>query len=181
MPKQAVIVIDMLNDFVTGSLKCDRAQKILDPLLRLIQASRDNGVPVIYSNDSHHKNIDHELRLWGDHAISGTKGAEIIDKLKPEDGDYVVPKRRYSGFFQTDLHLLLSELRVDTLIMTGLHTNMCVRHTSADAFFWGFRIVVPRDGTEAFTKEDYNSGLEYLRRVYGAEISAVDEIIESFS
>ena len=178
MPNKAVIIVDMLNDFVSGSLKCDRAQTKIKPLQSLIKSARDKGIPVIYSNDSHHKNIDNELKLWGDHAISGTKGAEVIDELKPEDGDYIVPKRRYSGFFQTDLQLLLKELGVDTLIMAGLHANMCVRHTAADAFFWGFQIIVPKDGTEAFTEEDYQSGLDYLKQVYGAEITTVEEVIK---
>lgn len=180
MAKQAVVVIDMLNDFMTGSLKCDRAQRIIDPLRKLVTSARAKGVPVIYSNDCHYKGIDKELDLWGDHAIAGTEEAEVIRELKPEAEDYIVPKRRYSGFFQTDLHLLLQELGADTLIMTGLHADMCVRHTSADAYYWGFRIVVPKDGTEAFTEEDYQGGLDYLAKVYGAEITTVDDVIKTF-
>jgi nicotinamidase-related amidase len=53
---------------------------------------------------------------------------------------------------------------VEKWIITGLHANMCVRHTSADAFFWGYQIVVPRDGTEAFTEEGYLGGLDYLKK-----------------
>lgn len=180
MPKKAVIVIDMLNDFVTGSLKCERAQSIIGPLKKLIEAARKHGIPVIYSNDSHYKGIDHELKLWGEHAMVNTEGAEVIGELKPSANDYIIPKRRYSGFFQTDLQLLLNELGVEKLIITGLHANMCVRHTSADAFFWGYQIVVPRDGTEAFTEEDYLGGLDYLKKIYGAEITTVDEIIKGF-
>ncbi|MBC7343451.1 MAG: cysteine hydrolase [Clostridia bacterium] len=181
MAKKAVIVIDMLNDFVTGSLKCDRAQRIILPLKRLIESARAKGIPVIYSNDQHYKGIDKELSLWGDHALAGTKGAEVIEELRPAEGDFIIPKRRYSGFFQTDLHLLLRELGVDTLIITGLHANMCVRHTSADAFYWGYHILIPRDGTEAFTEEDYVGGLDYLAKVYGAEITSVEEIIKEFA
>jgi nicotinamidase-related amidase len=180
MAQQAVIVIDMLNDFVTGSLKCDRAERIIKPLRKLVTSARAKGVPVIYSNDCHHRGIDRELNLWGDHAIAGTKGAEVIPELEPGPGDYVVPKRRYSGFFQTDLQLLLNELGTDTVIMTGLHANMCLRHTAADAYYWGFRIVVPRDGTEAFTEEDYQGGLDYLAKVYGAELTTVDDLIKTF-
>jgi len=180
MSTKAVIVVDMLNDFVTGSLKCERAQRIIAPLGKLVESARSHGVAVIYSNDCHYKGIDNELKLWGEHAIKGTVGAEVIQELKPENGDYVIPKRRYSGFFQTDLHLLLKELGVDTLIMTGLHVNMCVRHTSADAFSWGFQLIVPSDGTEAFTEEDFQAGLDYLKQIYGAEIQTVAEIINTF-
>ena len=78
------------------------------------------------------------------------------------------------------MHLLLRELGVDTLIMAGLHANMCVRHTAADAFSWGFKIIVPTDGTEAFSEEDYQGGLDYLKKVYGAEIKTVEDVIKGF-
>jgi nicotinamidase-related amidase len=177
MGKKAVILVDMLNDFVTGSLGCDRARAIVPPLQRLVSAAREKGVYVIYSNDCHIKDVDAELKLWGDHAIKGTYGAEVIAELKPEITDFVVPKRRYSGFFQTDLHLLLKELGVDTVIITGLHAHMCVRHTAADAYCWGFKVIVPKDATDSFTEEDYTYGIKYLKDVYGAEITTVDEAI----
>jgi len=180
MKKKAVIVVDMLNDFVTGSLACERGKAIVPALVRLLEGARKKGVPVIYANDSHLKGIDLELRLWGDHAIRGTPGAEIIPELAAREGDYVVPKRRYSGFFQTDLRLLLEELGVGTLVLTGLHAHMCVRHTAADAYQWGYEIIVPGDGTDSFTEEDYLGGIKYLREVYGAKITTVDEVIRDF-
>jgi len=180
MSREAVIVIDMLKDFVWGSLKCERALRIIPPLKKLLEAARSKGVPVIYANDSHYKGVDRELLLWGEHALAGSEGAAVIEELKPLPGDYVVPKRRYSAFFQTDLQLLLEELGADTLILTGLHANMCVRHTAADAYYWGYRILVPDDATEAFAEEDYREGLEYLKKVYGAVITTVEEVIKSF-
>jgi nicotinamidase-related amidase len=170
----------MLNDFVTGSLACERGQAIVPALARLIKGARTAGVPVIYSNDAHLPAIDHELALWGEHAMAGTPGAEIISELAAATGDYVVPKRRYSGFFQTDLNILLRELEVDTVIMTGLHTHMCVRHTSADAYMWGYSVVVASDATDAFTEEDYQSGLKYLKDVYAARVATVDELVAEF-
>ena len=92
----------------------------------------------------------------------------------------MVWKRRYSGFYQTDLQMLLSELGVDTVIITGLHTHMCCRHTSADAYYLGYDIIVPRETTNAFTKEDYEGGLKYLKEVYGAEIASLEETIQKF-
>jgi len=174
--KTAVLVVDMLNDFVTGALKCDRGLAIVPKTAELLDAARKNGVPVIFCNDAHLKGIDHELKLWGDHAIAGTKGAEVIPELHLCEKDYVVPKRRYSGFFRTDLELLLKELGVETVIMTGLHTHMCVRHTSADAYCLGFNVAVASDATDAFTEEDYQNGIAYLKSVYGAEVYTVDEL-----
>lgn len=178
--KEAILVVDMLNDFVTGALKCDRGLAIVPKTAELLDGARKADVPVIFCNDAHLKGVDHELKLWGDHAIAGTKGAEVIPELNLCDKDYVVPKRRYSGFFHTDLDLLLHELGVDTVIMTGLHTHMCVRHTTADAYCLGYDIIVAKDATNSFTEEDYNYGLKYLVDVYGAEIVTVDDLLKKW-
>lgn len=177
--KYAVLVVDMLNDFVTGALKCDRGLKIVPKTAELLNGCREKGIPVIFCNDAHIKGIDHELKLWGDHAIAGTEGAEVIPELQLCEKDYVVPKRRYSGFFHTDLDLLLKELGVDTVIMTGLHTHMCVRHTSADAYQLGYSVVVAKDATDSFTQEDYDYGIKYLKEVYGAEITDVNTLLKT--
>ncbi len=175
--KPAIIVVDMLNDFVYGALTCDRGKAIVPATARLLEAAREKGVPVIFSNDAHLRNIDRELAIWGDHAIAGTPGAEVIPELKLSEGDYVVPKRRYSGFFQTDLDILLKELGVQTVVMTGLHTHMCVRHTSADAFSLGYDVVVAKEATDSFTEEDYLGGLAYLKTCYGADAYTNDELV----
>ena len=180
MSKRAILVVDMLNDFVTGALKCDRGLAIVPKTAELLRGAREKGVPVIFCNDAHLKGIDHELKFWGDHAIAGTKGAEVIPELELCDKDYVVPKRRYSGFFHTDLDLLLKELGVDTVILTGLHAHMCVRHTAADAYQLGYGIVVAKDATDSFTEEDYLYGIKYLKEVYGAEITDVDSLVKTF-
>jgi len=174
---KAVIVIDMLEDFVYGKLKCERALRIIPPLKKLLAEARKRKVPVIYSNDAHLP-IDNELNVWGPHGMKGTKEAEVIKEIKPEKGDYVIGKRTYSGFFGTDLDMLLRDLKVDTVIITGLHANICVRHTSADAFFRGYKIIIPEDAVEAFTEKDYNEGLEYLKMCYKAEVKKVDEVIK---
>ena len=149
--KYAILVVDMLNDFVTGALKCDRGLAIVPKTAELLKGAREKNIPVIFCNDAHLKGIDHELKLWGDHAIAGTEGAKVIPELGLCESDYVVPKRRYSGFFHTDLDLLLRELGVNTVVVTGLHTHMCVRHTSADAYQLGYDVVVIKDATNSFT------------------------------
>ena len=149
--KTAILVVDMLNDFVTGALKCDRGLAIVPKTAKLLAGARKAGVPVIFCNDAHIKGVDHELKLWGDH------------------------------FFHTDLDLLLRELGVDTVVMTGLHTHMCVRHTTADAYCLGYNIVVAKDATDSFTKEDYDYGIKYLKEVYGAEITDVDSLLAKWN
>ena len=170
----------MLNDFVTGALGCDRARAIVPATAKLLEAARSKGVPVIYCNDAHLPGIDRELQIWGDHAIAGTPGAEVIPELAPQKQDFVVPKRRYSGFFQTDLDILLKELGVKTVVMTGLHAHMCVRHTSADAYCLGYDVVVAKEAVNSFTEEDYQGGLAYLKTCYGAPALSNEELIAAF-
>jgi nicotinamidase-related amidase len=184
LEKRAVIVIDMLNDFVTGEIKTERARHIVPRLKKLVEAARKHELPVVYSNDAHLPE-DHEVvERWGRHAIRGTKGAQVIPELKPEKKDYVVEKRAYSGFFDTGLDSLLRSLYrgegAKTVILGGLHTNLCVRHTAADAFFRGYKIIIAKDGVEAFTQEDQEQGLKYLEYAYNAKIMTVDQIIKEF-
>jgi len=177
-----VILVDVQNDFFTGPLKIKRVINITEPLQRLIVAARKNDIPVIYSIDAHYPQDVEVVRKWGDHAIKGTEGAQVIPELKPEDGkDYVVEKRTYSGFYETGLDPLLRSLYkgdgAKTVILGGLHTNMCIRHTSADAFFRGYQIIIAEDGVEAFTQEEQTQGLKYLEYVYNAKIMATNDII----
>lgn len=181
MAHYAVIVVDMLEDFVNGALACERGKAIVPALVQLCDAARAKNVPVIFSNDCHLKGVDKELKFWGDHAIAGTPGAEVIPELHADpERDFIVPKRHYSGFFGTDLNVMLNDLGVDTCIITGLHTHMCCRHTAADAYQYGFDIVVPEETTNAFTEEDYQNGMKYFKGTYGARICSVDEIIAEF-
>jgi len=185
MANKAIIIVDMLNDFVTGDLKTERAAIIVPNLKKLVEAARKYGVPVIYSNDAHYKHDFEVIRKWGGHAIKGTPGAQVIPELAPREEDFIVEKRVYSGFHETGLEPLLRSLYggkgVDTVILGGLHTHICVRHTAADAFFRGYKIVIASDGVEAFSQKDHEEGLKYLKEVYNAEIKTVDEIIKEFT
>lgn len=177
--RKALIVVDMLNDFVTGALKCDRVTSIVPAMTKVVDHARKMNIPVIFSNDAHIPDIDREFKVWGPHAIEGTEGARVIPELKySASTDYEVPKRRYSGFFQTNLDALLRELGVDTVVIVGIHTHICCRHTSADAFQLGYDVEVISDCTQSFTEEDYQNGLKYLKEVYGAKIYTSDEFIK---
>jgi nicotinamidase-related amidase len=181
--RYAILVLDMLNDFVHGKLKCDRAGRIVPNIQALLKAARKNGVPVFFCNDEHLPIDTYEMKLWGPHAMKGTEGARVIDELTPTRADYVVPKRTYSAFDGTGLDRALKGIYdgkgADTVIITGLHTNICDRHTAYDAFVRGFDIVVAEDGVDAFTEQDHLSGLDYMKRVYGAQVKKTAEIIKN--
>jgi len=176
--KPAVVVIDMINDFVTGIFKNERAEKIIPNVRQLVNFARENKIPVVYVNDAHMPDVDVEFDVWPQHAVAGTLGAQVVDELKPKMSDFVLHKRRYSAFQGTDLDQLLRELKVDTLILTGVVTDICIQHTAADAFFRGYRIIVPVDCVEANDEQTQKTALDYLKRVYGCEITRKDKIMK---
>jgi nicotinamidase-related amidase len=176
---KALVVIDMLNDFVTGKIANPRAEGIIPNIRDLVEKARSDRDDwlVVYANDAHLPE-DFELKVWGEHAMAGTPGADIIPELAAAEGDFVLPKRTYSSFHETGLDPLLRQFGVDTLVLTGQHTNICLRHTTADAFFRGYRVMVPRDGVEAISEEDHQSGLAYLETMYKADLPYTKEVLE---
>lgn len=172
----ALVIIDELGDPVGTPLE----SVMLSPTLntaRLADAARACGVPVIFTNDAHLPGIDRELELWGNHGLAGSPEAQTSPQLNQQEGDYVIEKRRYSAFFQTGLRLLLDELGARTLICCGMDTNICVRHTVADAYFNNFDIVVVGDATATFLVGNQEEGLEYMKTCYAAKVVSTDEVL----
>ena len=172
---RALIIVDMLNDFVDGKLANPKAQAIIEPLQRLLMHAREEGWAVVFSNDAHHPD-DPELRVWGEHAMVGTPEADVIPQLEPHDGEIVSPKRVYGAFDFTGLDEQLKELDVDEVVITGQHTHICVRHSSYGALIRGYKITIPRDAVCGFEGVDEDDALAYLNMAYGAEITTVDEL-----
>jgi nicotinamidase-related amidase len=175
---KALVIIDMLNDFVDGALANPRAQAIAPSLGRLLDHARREGWVVVFSNDAHAPG-DPEMAVWGEHAMAGTPGAQVISALAPQPGEreIVSPKHYYGAFDETGLEQRLRALGVDEVVLAGQHTHICVRHTSNEAFRAGFKISVPRDAVCAFEGVDEDLALDYLSTVYGARITTVDELI----
>jgi nicotinamidase-related amidase len=175
---KALIIVDMLKDFVDGELANPRAQRIAAPLRRLLDHARESGWVVVFSNDAHRPD-DPELKIWGEHAMEGSPGAQVIDELAPRDGDLVSPKRSYGAFDATGLAEELKERNVDEVVITGQHTHICVRHSSYGALRNGFEVTVPRDAVCAFEGVNEEDALEYLKMAYGANVTTVDELVET--
>jgi len=175
---RALIIVDMLNDFVDGKLANPKAQAIVEPLQRLLAHAREDGWVVVFSNDAHQPE-DPELRVWGEHSMAGTPGAQVIAQLEPREGEIVSPKRDYGAFDGTGLDEQLKERGVDEVVVAGQHTHICVRHSSYGALRRGYDISIPRDAVCAFEGVDEDEALEYLRSVYGARITTVAELVGS--
>lgn len=174
---RALLVVDMLEDFVTGKIRNPRAEAIVPRIGELLERARsDDDWIVVYANDAHLPG-DFELKVWGEHAMAGTPGAEIIPELVAAESDFVLPKRTYSSFYETGLDPLLRQYGVDSVVLTGQHTNICVRHTTAEAFFRGYSVIVPRDAVEAISEEDHESGLKYLETIYKVDLPSTKELL----
>lgn len=162
----------MVNDFVRedGALKCgDRVDDIIQPIARRLVQARQYGQPVIYLCDSHRAD-DPEFERYPPHAVEGTEGAQVIEELAPEDGDYVIRKRGHSGFHQTELLLALLESDVTEIELTGVCTNICVMYTAADAVSWGFDVFVRAEQVAALDDESHKIGLRQMEEVLGVEV-----------
>jgi nicotinamidase-related amidase len=179
--RYAVVVVDMLEDFIYGALKTERMISKIPNVAALLDASRANRVPVIYCNDSH-KPSDFELDRWKPHAMRGTKGARVIEQLAPRKSDYVVPKSGYSSFHETELDDVLRSLYggrgANTLVIAGVTTDCCVRHTAADAFFRRYEAEVPEDCVDAFSEVQHRVGLQYIRYWYLCNVSSSKQLIK---
>ncbi|MEE9583928.1 MAG: isochorismatase family cysteine hydrolase [Candidatus Brocadiales bacterium] len=163
---KALLIIDMLNDFVVkgAPLKVPGARGIIGNIRRQINKARRNNIPIIYCCDSHSKD-DREFEVWPPHAVRGSRGAEIIEELKPRPEDLVVKKRTYSGFYRTALDKTLKRLGVQHLILTGVLTNVCILYTAADANMRGYEVSVPEDCVAALRAEDHRFALRQINEL----------------
>src|SRR5512133_451378 len=128
MKKEALLVIDMLNDFVLpgAPLEVLDIRNVIKSIQQEVNIARLAGRPVIYVCDAHAPDDREFSRFgWPAHAVKATKGAEIIDELAPLPGDVVVKKDTYSSFYGTNLEVILKDLEVDSLRLTGCVTHIC--------------------------------------------------------
>ena len=174
LSKTAVLVIDILGgqSGVVPGLE-DMGRNAVE----IVKAARAKGLPVIFTNDAHEPAFDKEIQLWGNHGIVGTDAAQPLAAFDLQPSDIMIPKRRYDGFFQTDLDLTLRELGVDTLIAFGCDTNICVLQTLAGAYFRGYRTIVAADATATFLVGDQESGLQYFTRCYDSRVVTTSDVL----
>ncbi|MHB8693297.1 MAG: cysteine hydrolase family protein [Solirubrobacteraceae bacterium] len=197
--RAALLVIDMQNDFCDPSAGTYAlgAEQIIEPISSLIERARRTETPVIFTQELHRPDhldagrerdpgaglpypggqADDPLPI---HCVEGTKGAEIVDELAPRPEDVRIGKRRYSCFLGTDLQLLLSGLDIQTLLITGVCSNICVLWTAGDAYQLDYHVRVIEDCIAGTSPEEHEAALTIMRpltfperRVLSAEVLAL--------
>jgi nicotinamidase/pyrazinamidase len=108
--------------------------------------------------------------MFPSHCVTGTPGADVVDELKPRPGDKIIPKRRYSGFFQTDLDLTLRELGVDEIVLVGVCTNICCLYTAADARNLNYKVTAVRDAMSSFDEAAHEYALKEMEKTLGVTV-----------
>jgi nicotinamidase-related amidase len=164
--KPAIIVVDMLKDNLKESPRnpfFQEGKSIIPNLQRLLEESRKKGFPIIFACDSF---LEGDFIFKGKmkvHSLRGTKGAEVVDELKPEPSDIILPKRRFSAFYKTDLDQTLRVFGVDTIIVTGITTEVCVLMTAMDGLCHDFLVILLEDCSTSRSKEFHQGCLNLYR------------------
>jgi nicotinamidase-related amidase len=196
--RPAVLLIDVQNRTVGDNVpilksiqesgyatSCgERAYKALPNIEKIMKAARKKGFPVVHVIIERRDKQD--AGRWADkvpgialnqaHRV-GNKGVEIVESVKPIEGDIIIAKRYPSGFFGTHLVSQLITLEVDTVIITGATTSGCVRATAVDAFSYGFRVLVPEDGVYDRIDIVHKMNLFDINSKCG-DVLSTDQIIE---
>ncbi len=167
-----VLVIDMLRGFLEKGHALyigDKARRIIPNVRGLLERELGQGSTVLFIAD-HHAVNDLEFKMFPPHCIEGTPEAEVVPELASYKGE-IIPKRRYSGFFGTDLDEKLKQLRPEKIIVCGVLTNICVLYTVADARNRDYTVEVPVDCVASSDDKAHQFALEQIEKVLGAKLT----------
>lgn len=164
-PEGGLVLVDLVRDFVDpdGVLSCGAdGQAAVQAAAAHLGAWREARLPVIHITDRHRPD-DREFQYWPPHAVEGTPGAEIHPLVAPVPGETVIPKRRFSAFFGTDLDNLLRESGIQKLSICGVCTNICVLYTAVDAQMRGYDVTILSDACASYARKAHSFALGELR------------------
>jgi ureidoacrylate peracid hydrolase len=182
-----LLVVDMQNGFVSkgGSydqlgMNTEEYRKIIPKTKELLDFCRANLIPVFFTEAIREPSgidlltrvhrllpVTREERLKVPICVRGTWDAKTIDEIKPADSDHVVIKRRDSAFQDTELRVWLQSERINTLIICGVDTSICVETSLRDAFNIGYDVILISDATASGINKHYETTLERVRDYYG--------------
>lgn len=166
-----LLIIDMQNDFIAegAPIECPGGRDIIPNIKAMKDWANANGIPIAYTKEEHRRQkIDFGLELERnepEHCLEGSAGVEIVDGLKPDASDYVIVKRRYSAYYQTDFEILLKGLKRSVVLICGAATNVCVYATAMETQQRDMYPIVIRDcvaGTSEDLHEAFLKNIDYV-------------------
>lgn len=179
---KALISIDYTYDFVADDGKLTAgapAQAIAERIAQVTRAAYDRGDYIFFAIDGHDAGdqFHPETQLFPPHNLKGTAGrdlygplADFYAKYQADDRVFWMDKRHYSAFSGTDLDIRLRERQVDTVILTGVLSDICVLHTAVDAYNLGYKIQVVSSAIASLSEANHQFALNHFKGVLGAEI-----------
>jgi len=176
--KTSLMVVDMQNDFANekGSLYVPSVTRVIPNIKKLIKKARESKTPIFYTQDWHRPDWI-EFKRWTVHCVQGSWGANIIEELKPKENDYCIKKQTYNAFYGTFLERYLKELKIDTLLISGTVSNICVLETAADASRRGYYVVIPIDAVASLDEFGQKILIHQMESLYGAKITTTEKIM----
>jgi nicotinamidase/pyrazinamidase len=176
---KAVIVVDMVRGFLEPghNLYGGEACRSIIPATRaFLERERARGSLLVFLTDTHDPD-DLEFRMFPPHCVRGTQEVEVIPELAHlVEGAIVVPKRRYSGFFDTPLDVVLSDRDVTEVAVVGVMTDICVLHTTADLRNRDYETTIVTDCVASFDPAAHAFALEHMRKILGARLASSAEL-----
>lgn len=185
----ALIVVDIQNDFCHPQGKrgneLSEIDSLVDRLSSFIEASREQGIPIIFIRTEHDKTVDSEAWLgrlgknidpdtYVPNCQPGSWGAEFY-RLQPAEKDIVITKNKYSAFVGTNLHQVLQALKRRSLLFTGVATNICVESSLRDAVSHDYYATLVEDCCGTFSLEEHQSTIRNVEKQYGY-VTASEEV-----
>ena len=181
MSKSALIIVDMLKDFTdpNGLVFYPQNREVLPRIKKVLEECRKHGLLVVFLKHSYREGkYDKNLINMRPNCIEGTDGDEIDPMLEVDPvKDYVIKKRRYSGFFGTDLDLVLRENKIENVIIVGTKTNCCIRATVTDAYNLDYLPIVVSDCVATNDEVVNQVHLTDIKKYLGKVVSS-DELFD---
>jgi nicotinamidase-related amidase len=191
----ALVIVDMENDFVhpegkaatRGGRPLDHIHAIIPSIQELLAAARAASVLIVHIQ---HTTLADDLSNSGpwfdarmkatysaiDVCLDGTWGQQIIDELRPLEGEAIVRKYRYGAFVGTNLDLVLRSAGIRTTVCCGAATNVCVEATAREAFSHEYYVVLPRQACGSWSASLHEASLATAAHRY-ASVCDVEEVV----
>lgn len=169
---KALIIVDMLNDFIKedGALYCGQTATAIVPHIqkRLVKYREESDL-IIYLQDWHNMD-DLEFKRFPPHAIANTHGCDFIAELTPKVNEAIIKKKRYSGFYETDLDYVLKRNDISVVEIVGVCTSICIMDTVGGLANRDIKTIIPFNCVADFDQEAHRMALIRMNRVYGCII-----------